>query len=74
MRPFHEAIENGHIELARLLLAYGADSSLATYAGQHCTALATDSQTDKFLKDFLADLKGKKAEPWTISGPSTIFG
>ena len=74
MRPLHEALENCHIELARLLLAYGADASLANYGGQTCVALAGDSHTEKFIQDYLADLKGKHTDPWSIEGPSSLFG
>ncbi|RXG61147.1 BCL-6 corepressor [Armadillidium vulgare] len=73
MRPLHEAIENGHIELARLLLAYGADPSLSTYGGQSCLALASDPQTERFVVEYLADLKAKKEQLWHFLGPSKIF-
>lgn len=33
IRPLHEAVEQGYIEVVRLLLSYGADPLLATYSG-----------------------------------------
>lgn len=32
-RPLHDAVENGHVEVVRLLLSYGADASLSTSTG-----------------------------------------
>ena len=32
-RPIHDAVENDHVEIVRLLVAFGADPTLATYGG-----------------------------------------
>lgn len=74
MRPLHEAVENGHGELARLLLAYGADPALTTYAGQTCIALCADAQTNELMEGYLADLKGRPGTMWHFSGPASFFG
>ena len=74
MRPLHEAVENGHCELARLLLAFGADPTLTTYSGQTCLALASDKQTERLLQGYIADLKGKFGEEWFFLGPSRFLG
>ena len=34
IRPIHDAVENDRLEMVRLLLSYGADPSLSTYAGR----------------------------------------
>lgn len=74
MRPLHEAVENGHGELARLLLAYGADPALTTYAGQTCLALCADTQTLELMEGYLADLKGRTGTMWHFPGPARLFG
>lgn len=74
MRPLHEAVENGHAELARLLLAYGADPMLTTYAGQTCFDLCADIQCTQLLEGFLADLKGHDGEMWHFAGPTRLSG
>lgn len=74
MRPLHEAVENGHIELARLLLAYGADPSLLTFGGLSWLALAGDAHTEAFINEFTSDLKGKRATEWHFRGPARFFG
>merc|ERR1719341_121908 len=70
MRPLHEAVENGHGELARLLLSFGADPALTTYAGQTVAALAEESHCKPLIEGYLADLKGTKGEMWHFSGPT----
>ena len=39
-RPIHDAVDNNHVELARLMLACGADMRIATYSGRTCVKLA----------------------------------
>lgn len=33
-RPIHDAVENDRLEMVRLLLSYGADPTISTYAGR----------------------------------------
>lgn len=69
-RPLHEAVENGDIELVRLLLSYGADPLLSTYAGQTPLSLVKDNNKDlkEYLVHYLNDIQGKPSAPWTFSG------
>lgn len=73
-RPLHEAVENGFVEIVRLLLSYGADPLLATYSGLTPLSLAIDEATVTLLKNHLADVQGKAAAPWTFLGPASCFG
>lgn len=72
-RPLHEACENSHIEMIRLLLAYGADPLLGTYAGRLPEDL-TEGPATRFLKLHIADAQGKAAEPWKFPSPAEILG
>lgn len=67
-------MENGFIEIVRLLLSYGADPSLATYAGLTPLTLANDDNTKKFLRDHLGDKAGESGTSWPFYGPATCFG
>ena len=49
-RPLHDAVENNHVEVARLLLAYGADPSIATYSGLTPLKLAHSKKMIEFLR------------------------
>lgn len=73
-RPLHEAVENGFVEITRLLLSYGADPTLATYSGMTPLALTNDEVTKQFLKNHLDDIEGEVSEKWELFGPSDIFG
>ncbi|PVD18738.1 hypothetical protein C0Q70_21289 [Pomacea canaliculata] len=33
-RPLHDAVENDHVQVVRLLLSHGADPLIATYGGK----------------------------------------
>lgn len=57
-RPLHEAVENGDVHLVRLLLSYGADPHLATYAGQSPMFLANDRHTRMLLEHHVSDIQG----------------
>lgn len=73
-RPLHEAAENGFVEIIRLLLSYGADPRLATYAGLTPLSLATDEDTKYILKNFIADMEGRPTSSWIFKGPASCFG
>lgn len=73
-RPLHEACENGYVEIARLLLAYGADPTLVTYSGLTPLALTNDEITKSFLKNHLNDIEGEPSSPWISQGPASFFG
>ena len=51
-RPLHDACEKGHVEIIRLLLAFGADHTIATYAG----FLPVDCILDNKLKEYFKGL------------------
>lgn len=72
-RPLHEACENSHVEMMRLLLAYGADPLLGTYAGQTPEEL-TEGQAARFLQLHIADAQGKAIEPWKFRSPAELLG
>ena len=68
-RPLHEACENGHVELVRLLLSYGADPLLATYAGQAPIELAEHHPPVKrLLEQHIRDVQGKDEAAWEFRG------
>ena len=48
-RPLLDAVENGHMEVVRLLLSVGADPFLTTYSGKNAMRLARSRE----MKDFL---------------------
>ena len=49
-RPIHDAAEGGQIDVLRLLLSYGADPTLATYAGSTAFVCAKETNTKHFLQ------------------------
>uniref|UniRef100_A0A8C4WUG5 BCL-6 corepressor PCGF1 binding domain-containing protein n=1 Tax=Eptatretus burgeri TaxID=7764 RepID=A0A8C4WUG5_EPTBU len=57
-RPLHDAVENDHLQLTRLLLAHGADPTLATYSGRTVSHLARSPVMAAFLSDHMADVRG----------------
>lgn len=50
--------------MLRLLLSYGADPLLATYAGHTPLSLATAPEAHSILEEHLADVQGRRAKPW----------
>ena len=46
----HDAIENDHIEMVRLLLSYGADPTLATYSGKSPRSMIKSAEMKQFLQ------------------------
>ncbi|KAG5889225.1 hypothetical protein JTB14_018648, partial [Gonioctena quinquepunctata] len=71
--PLHEAVENGCVEIARLLLSYGADPTLATYSGLTPLALTNDEVTQDFLKNHLNDIEGEPSSHWISYGPASVL-
>lgn len=49
-RPLHDAVENDHVEIVRLLLSYGADPTIATYSGLEPMKLARSPMMAEFLQ------------------------
>lgn len=72
-RPLHEACENCHIEVIRLLLSYGADPLLGTYAGQTPEEL-TEGPATKLLRLHIADVQGQTKDPWRFPSLAEIIG
>ena len=52
-RPLHDAVENDHIEITRVLLAYGADLQITTYSGKTPVKMARSKEMETFLKGAL---------------------
>ncbi|XP_014672547.1 PREDICTED: BCL-6 corepressor-like [Priapulus caudatus] len=73
-RPIHDAGENDHVEIARLLLSYGADPTLATYSGRSPLKIARSKRMREFLEGYFADSTGfdcgTPPQPWQFSAPS----
>jgi len=49
-RPIHDVVENDHIEMLRLLLTFGADPTLSTYAGRPLVKIARSDRMRKFIQ------------------------
>lgn len=63
------ACENGHVELVRLLISYGADPTLTTYAGQSPLELAEHHAPVRLLLDqHINDVIGATERPWEFRG------
>ncbi|KAL5004527.1 hypothetical protein ScPMuIL_017983 [Solemya velum] len=65
IRPIHDAVENDHIELTRMLLSYGADPKLS-YAGCSLVKLASTDDMRQLIQGYMSDLNGAEDvfEPW----------
>lgn len=48
-RPLHDAVENDHLAIVRLLLSYGADPTLATYSGRTIMKMTHSELMERFL-------------------------
>lgn len=48
-RPLHDAVENDHLDVVRLLLSYGADPTLATYSGRGLLKMTHSDVMETFL-------------------------
>ncbi|XP_069745467.1 BCL-6 corepressor isoform X10 [Narcine bancroftii] len=73
-RPIHDAVENDHLEVVRLLLSYSADPTLATYSGRTILKMAHSEVMEMFLLDYFADLQGRSNDDpglyWDFYGSS----
>ncbi|CAL8266440.1 unnamed protein product [Lota lota] len=58
-RPIHDAVENDHLDVVRVLLSYGADPTLATYSGRGLLKMTHSDSMERFLIDYFADLQGR---------------
>lgn len=61
------------MEIIRLLLAYGADPLLGTYAGQTPEEL-TEGPAALLLRLHIADVQGNAIEPWRFPPPTELLG
>lgn len=61
-RPIHDAVENDHLEIVRLLLSYGADPTLATYSGRTIVKMTHSELMETFLTGLCPHCMG-------LSGP-----
>lgn len=48
-RPIHDAVENDHLDVVRILLSYGADPTLATYSGRGLLKMTHSENMEHFL-------------------------
>lgn len=48
-RPIHDAVENDHLDVVRVLLSYGADPTLATYSGRGLLKMTHSDSMEHFL-------------------------
>lgn len=48
-RPIHDAVENDHLDVVRILLSYGADPTLATYSGRGLLKMTHSETMEHFL-------------------------
>ena len=67
-------MENGHAELTRLLLSYGADPTLSTYSGQRPADLTTDTVCFSLLQQHLRDITAMEGAYWDFAGPARCMG
>lgn len=49
-RPLHDAVENDHVEVARFLLACGADPTLTSYSGRGPINMSHSATMETFLE------------------------
>jgi hypothetical protein len=57
------------VELVRLLISYGADPTLTTYAGQSPLELAEPHENVRLLlEQHINDVLGKEEKPWEFRG------
>lgn len=49
-RPLHDAVENDHVEVARFLLACGADPTLTSYSGRGPINMTHSATMETFLE------------------------
>lgn len=61
-RPIHDAVENHKADMTRLLLSYGADPLLPTYAKRTALDNATSFEIVTLLHEYLRDLNGESEE------------
>ena len=74
VRPLHEAVDSDHLELVRLLLSYGADVTLATYAGHTPLMRSNSEPMTRFLEAHIADMQGQAATlPWVFEGSASVM-
>lgn len=55
-RPLHDAVDSDCIEIARLLLAAGADINLTTYSGKTVESLARSHDMRAFFRGALLNI------------------
>ncbi|NXT10069.1 BCOR protein, partial [Prunella fulvescens] len=60
-RPIHDAVENDHLEIVRLLLSYGADPTLATYSGRTIVKMTHSELMETFLTGLCPPCMGLSA-------------
>lgn len=48
--PLHDAVDNDRVEMARLLLAHGADAHIANYSGRTPAKLARSPAMKAFIQ------------------------
>lgn len=54
-RPIHDAVENDHLDVVRILLSYGADPTLATYSGRGLLKMTHSESMERFLTGKIPD-------------------
>lgn len=54
-RPIHDAVENDHLDVVRILLSYGADPTLATYSGRGLLKMTHSESMESFLTGKIPD-------------------
>lgn len=66
-RPLHDAVENDHLEIVRLLLSYGADPTLATYSGRTIMKMTHSELMEKFLTGMTKFKKWCYSNIWVVT-------